>query len=249
MWVGVLIFLFLWFHSWASKMEALTSQSAADPEGYLAHPVNAYKLVKRLNTDWPVLEDLVLQDSAAGGGQWAGARTWGVWGLSLCWVGTLRDMCAVWMWSLPVPWLSLLYGDLAVGCPWFHYIFIVSSCLFPVFAPLFRWWLFSSYALEIHFYREVGKYWSSHVRKLQILLHLPSDHCCYNSSLFTLAIYIWKNGPCLCTRGCKLTCCEGPCEWTKVSWVAWGVGQCKLGSMGLIWIHYHSYLFEIKCIY
>ncbi|OBS80190.1 hypothetical protein A6R68_21610 [Neotoma lepida] len=52
--------------SWASKMEALTSKSAADPEGYLAHPVNAYKLVKRLNTDWPALGDLVLQDSAAG---------------------------------------------------------------------------------------------------------------------------------------------------------------------------------------
>lgn len=52
--------------SWANKMEALTSKSAADPEGYLAHPVNAYKLVKRLNTDWPVLENLVLQDSAAG---------------------------------------------------------------------------------------------------------------------------------------------------------------------------------------
>ncbi|CAO2643102.1 Prolyl 4-hydroxylase subunit alpha-2 [Lemmus lemmus] len=52
--------------SWASKMEALTSQSAADPEGYLAHPVNAYKLVKRLNTEWPALGDLVLQDSAAG---------------------------------------------------------------------------------------------------------------------------------------------------------------------------------------
>ncbi|KAM5299808.1 prolyl 4-hydroxylase subunit alpha-2 isoform 3-T3 [Ctenodactylus gundi] len=52
--------------SWASKMEALTSKSAADPEGYLAHPVNAYKLVKRLNTDWPALEGLVLQDSAAG---------------------------------------------------------------------------------------------------------------------------------------------------------------------------------------
>uniref|UniRef100_A0A3Q2GYW8 procollagen-proline 4-dioxygenase n=1 Tax=Equus caballus TaxID=9796 RepID=A0A3Q2GYW8_HORSE len=52
--------------SWADKMEALTSKSAADPEGYLAHPVNAYKLVKRLNTDWPALEDLVLQDSAAG---------------------------------------------------------------------------------------------------------------------------------------------------------------------------------------
>ncbi|XP_006759220.1 PREDICTED: prolyl 4-hydroxylase subunit alpha-2 isoform X1 [Myotis davidii] len=52
--------------SWASKMEALTSKSAADPEGYLAHPVNAYKLVKRLNTEWSTLEDLVLQDSAAG---------------------------------------------------------------------------------------------------------------------------------------------------------------------------------------
>ncbi|XP_059273507.1 prolyl 4-hydroxylase subunit alpha-2 isoform X4 [Mustela nigripes] len=52
--------------SWANKMEALTSKSAADPEGYLAHPVNAYKLVKRLNTDWPALEDLVLQDLAAG---------------------------------------------------------------------------------------------------------------------------------------------------------------------------------------
>lgn len=52
--------------SWASKMEALTSKSAADPEGYLAHPVNAYKLVKRLNTDWPALGDLVLQDAAAG---------------------------------------------------------------------------------------------------------------------------------------------------------------------------------------
>lgn len=52
--------------SWANKMEALTSKSAADPEGYLAHPVNAYKLVKRLNTDWPALEDLVLQNSAAG---------------------------------------------------------------------------------------------------------------------------------------------------------------------------------------
>lgn len=54
-------------------MEALTSKSAADPEGYLAHPVNAYKLVKRLNTDWPVLENLVLQDSAAGEGQQAGS--------------------------------------------------------------------------------------------------------------------------------------------------------------------------------
>jgi prolyl 4-hydroxylase len=50
-------------------MEALTSRSAADPEGYLAHPVNAYKLVKRLNTDWPALGDLVLQDASAGEGR------------------------------------------------------------------------------------------------------------------------------------------------------------------------------------
>lgn len=69
MWLGVVVSCFLWFCSWASKMEALTSKSAADPEGYLAHPVNAYKLVKRLNTDWPALGDLVLQDAAAGEGQ------------------------------------------------------------------------------------------------------------------------------------------------------------------------------------
>ena len=66
--MGVLVFFLFCFLSWADKMEALTSKSAADPEGYLAHPVNAYKLVKQLNTDWPALEDLVLQDSAAGEG-------------------------------------------------------------------------------------------------------------------------------------------------------------------------------------
>ncbi|EMP41594.1 Prolyl 4-hydroxylase subunit alpha-2 [Chelonia mydas] len=52
--------------SWADKMDALTMKSASDPEGYLAHPVNAYKLVKRLNTDWLELENLVLQDSTSG---------------------------------------------------------------------------------------------------------------------------------------------------------------------------------------
>ncbi|XP_053321299.1 prolyl 4-hydroxylase subunit alpha-2 isoform X2 [Spea bombifrons] len=52
--------------SWASQVEDLTSKSTADPEGYLAHPVNAYKLVKRFNTDWALLEHLVLQDSAKG---------------------------------------------------------------------------------------------------------------------------------------------------------------------------------------
>lgn len=47
-------------------MDVLTSKSASDPEGYLAHPVNAYKLVKRLNTDWLELENLVLQDTTNG---------------------------------------------------------------------------------------------------------------------------------------------------------------------------------------
>ncbi|NXL87459.1 P4HA2 hydroxylase, partial [Alectura lathami] len=52
--------------SWAEKMDTLTSKSTSDPEGYLAHPVNAYKLVKRLNTDWLELENLVLQDTTNG---------------------------------------------------------------------------------------------------------------------------------------------------------------------------------------
>ncbi|XP_053573162.1 prolyl 4-hydroxylase subunit alpha-2 isoform X2 [Bombina bombina] len=51
---------------WATQVDELTSKSTADPEGYLGHPVNAYKLVKRLNTDWVSLENLVLQDSAKG---------------------------------------------------------------------------------------------------------------------------------------------------------------------------------------
>ncbi|KAM5172853.1 prolyl 4-hydroxylase subunit alpha-2 isoform 3-T3 [Mantella aurantiaca] len=52
--------------SWASQIEDLTSKSYIDPEGFLAHPVNAYKLVKRLNTGWVSLENLVLQDSTKG---------------------------------------------------------------------------------------------------------------------------------------------------------------------------------------
>ncbi|KAM8973882.1 prolyl 4-hydroxylase subunit alpha-2 isoform 2-T2 [Pelodytes ibericus] len=52
--------------SWAEQVDELTIKSSADPEGYLAHPVNAYKLVKRLNTDWVSLENLVLHDSSKG---------------------------------------------------------------------------------------------------------------------------------------------------------------------------------------
>lgn len=48
------------------KLDALTSVSTSDPEGYLAHPVNAYKLMKRLNTEWSELESLVLQNPSDG---------------------------------------------------------------------------------------------------------------------------------------------------------------------------------------
>ncbi|XP_058022044.1 prolyl 4-hydroxylase subunit alpha-2 isoform X2 [Ahaetulla prasina] len=52
--------------SWAETMESLTAKSSSDPEGYLAHPVNAYKLVKRLNKEWLELENLVLEDMTKG---------------------------------------------------------------------------------------------------------------------------------------------------------------------------------------
>ncbi|KAF5898402.1 prolyl 4-hydroxylase subunit alpha-2 isoform X2, partial [Clarias magur] len=51
---------------WANKLDVLTLASTTDPEGFLAHPVNAYKLMKRLNREWPELEQLVLQDSSDG---------------------------------------------------------------------------------------------------------------------------------------------------------------------------------------
>uniref|UniRef100_A0A8C5GEJ3 procollagen-proline 4-dioxygenase n=1 Tax=Gouania willdenowi TaxID=441366 RepID=A0A8C5GEJ3_GOUWI len=52
--------------SWANKLDDLTRVSTSDPEGYLAHPVNAYKLMKRLNTEWSELESLVLQNPSDG---------------------------------------------------------------------------------------------------------------------------------------------------------------------------------------
>ncbi|XP_036975603.1 prolyl 4-hydroxylase subunit alpha-2 isoform X4 [Acanthopagrus latus] len=52
--------------SWANKLDDLTKVSTSDPEGYLGHPVNAYKLMKRLNTEWTELESLVLQNPSDG---------------------------------------------------------------------------------------------------------------------------------------------------------------------------------------
>ncbi|XP_055018523.1 prolyl 4-hydroxylase subunit alpha-1b isoform X2 [Boleophthalmus pectinirostris] len=51
---------------WADKMDSLTTTATKDPEAFLGHPVNAFKLVKRLNTEWGNLESLVLSDTTDG---------------------------------------------------------------------------------------------------------------------------------------------------------------------------------------
>ncbi|XP_024152696.1 prolyl 4-hydroxylase subunit alpha-1b isoform X1 [Oryzias melastigma] len=51
---------------WADKLDSLTSTATQDPEGFLGHPVNAFKLMKRLNTEWGNLESLVLSDTTDG---------------------------------------------------------------------------------------------------------------------------------------------------------------------------------------
>lgn len=49
---------------WADKLDVLSAAATQDPEGFLGHPVNAFKLMKRLNTEWGELESLVLTDTA-----------------------------------------------------------------------------------------------------------------------------------------------------------------------------------------
>ncbi|XP_047208036.1 prolyl 4-hydroxylase subunit alpha-1b isoform X1 [Girardinichthys multiradiatus] len=51
---------------WADKLDSLTATATQDPEGFLGHPVNAFKLMKRLNTEWGNLESLVLSDTTDG---------------------------------------------------------------------------------------------------------------------------------------------------------------------------------------
>ncbi|KAM9364477.1 prolyl 4-hydroxylase subunit alpha-1b isoform 2-T2 [Pholidichthys leucotaenia] len=51
---------------WADKLDSLTDTATRDPEGFLGHPVNAFKLMKRLNTEWGDLESLVLRDTSGG---------------------------------------------------------------------------------------------------------------------------------------------------------------------------------------
>ncbi|POI27663.1 hypothetical protein CIB84_008589 [Bambusicola thoracicus] len=52
--------------TWAEKLDKLTDTATKDPEGFLGHPVNAFKLMKRLNTEWGELESLVLKDMSDG---------------------------------------------------------------------------------------------------------------------------------------------------------------------------------------
>ncbi|XP_036937299.1 prolyl 4-hydroxylase subunit alpha-1a isoform X1 [Acanthopagrus latus] len=51
---------------WADKLDVLSAAATQDPEGFLGHPVNAFKLMKRLNTEWGELESLVLTDVSDG---------------------------------------------------------------------------------------------------------------------------------------------------------------------------------------
>ncbi|XP_015417630.1 PREDICTED: prolyl 4-hydroxylase subunit alpha-1 isoform X3 [Myotis davidii] len=51
---------------WAEKLDRLTSTATKDPEGFVGHPVNAFKLMKRLNTEWSELENLILKDMSDG---------------------------------------------------------------------------------------------------------------------------------------------------------------------------------------
>lgn len=51
---------------WADKLDVLSAAATQDPEGFLGHPVNAFKLMKRLNTEWGELESLVLTDMSDG---------------------------------------------------------------------------------------------------------------------------------------------------------------------------------------
>lgn len=51
---------------WADRLDVLSAAATQDPEGFLGHPVNAFKLMKRLNSEWAELESLVLRDVSDG---------------------------------------------------------------------------------------------------------------------------------------------------------------------------------------
>ncbi|XP_053488485.1 prolyl 4-hydroxylase subunit alpha-1b isoform X1 [Ictalurus furcatus] len=51
---------------WAEKLDSLTITAMEDPERFVGHPVNAFKLMKRLNVEWADVENLVLRDTTDG---------------------------------------------------------------------------------------------------------------------------------------------------------------------------------------
>lgn len=58
--------LWCFVRRWADRLDVLSATATGDPEGFLGHPVNAFKLIKRLNTEWVELETLVLTDLSDG---------------------------------------------------------------------------------------------------------------------------------------------------------------------------------------
>uniref|UniRef100_A0A8C6TYA5 procollagen-proline 4-dioxygenase n=1 Tax=Neogobius melanostomus TaxID=47308 RepID=A0A8C6TYA5_9GOBI len=51
---------------WADRLASLSSTATTDAERFLGNPVNAFKLIKRLNSEWSELEALVLEDTSHG---------------------------------------------------------------------------------------------------------------------------------------------------------------------------------------
>ncbi|MCJ8736526.1 hypothetical protein PDJAM_G00013510 [Pangasius djambal] len=51
---------------WAEKLDSLTLTAMEDPERFVGHPVNAFKLMKRLSIEWADVENLVLSDTTDG---------------------------------------------------------------------------------------------------------------------------------------------------------------------------------------
>ncbi|XP_058254516.1 prolyl 4-hydroxylase subunit alpha-1b isoform X2 [Hemibagrus wyckioides] len=51
---------------WAERLDSVTLLAMEDPERFVGHPVNAFKLMKRLNSEWANLESLVLSDTTDG---------------------------------------------------------------------------------------------------------------------------------------------------------------------------------------
>nr|XP_057922071.1 prolyl 4-hydroxylase subunit alpha-1-like isoform X2 [Doryrhamphus excisus] len=51
---------------WAEQLDSLSAAAIRDPEGFLGHPVNAFKLMKRLSREWGELENLVLTNMSDG---------------------------------------------------------------------------------------------------------------------------------------------------------------------------------------